>query len=189
VMASSIIANNVQVTFAAFALGVTAGLGTLTLLLLNGVSLGGVLGLYESKGILRLIVAFVAPHGVLELTAICIAGGGGLLIAAALLLPGDRTRRRALKENSRRAIRLIGTSTVLLIVAGSLEGLVSPIPNWPLSAKLAVSAATAVLLVAYLRGGVQRRFVAGDTGPDDRELLSLGGYSGTPTVATADRAT
>jgi uncharacterized membrane protein SpoIIM required for sporulation/uncharacterized RDD family membrane protein YckC len=156
VMASSIIANNVQVTIAAFAFGVTAGLGTLLLLLFNGVSLGGVFGLYASKGILSLLVAFVAPHGVLELSAICIAGGGGFLIAAALLLPGRRTRRRALAENSARAMRLIAASTLMLIVAGSLEGMVSPIPWWPLSLKLIVSAMTLVLLVAYLRGGIRR---------------------------------
>jgi uncharacterized membrane protein SpoIIM required for sporulation len=156
VMASSIIANNVQVTIAAFAFGVTAGIGTLILLLFNGVSLGGVFGLYASKGILSLLVAFVAPHGVLELSAICIAGGGGFLIAAALLLPGRRTRRRALAENSARAIRLIAASTLMLIVAGSLEGMVSPIPWWPLSLKLIVSAVTAVFLVVYLRGGVSR---------------------------------
>ena len=153
-MASRIIANNVQVTFAAFALGVTAGLGTLVLLLFNGVSLGGVFGLYQSKGIVKLLIAFVAPHGVLELSAICIAGGGGLLIAAALLIPGNRTRRRALAENSRRAMHLIAASTLLLIVAGSLEGLVSPIPNWPIWAKASVSAVTAVMLALYLRGGV-----------------------------------
>ena len=65
------------------------------LLLLNGVSLGGVFGLYQSKGILALLVAFVAPHGVLELSAICIAGGAGLLIAAALVLPGPAHAPRA----------------------------------------------------------------------------------------------
>jgi uncharacterized membrane protein SpoIIM required for sporulation/uncharacterized RDD family membrane protein YckC len=160
VMASAIIANNVQVTIAAFAFGVTAGIGTLLLLLFNGVSLGGVFGLYASKGILPLLVAFVAPHGVLELSAICIAGGGGFLIAAGLLLPGRRTRRRALAENGARAIRLIAASTLMLIVAGSLEGMVSPIPWWPLSLKLIVSAMTLVLLVAYLRGGVRRTPVA-----------------------------
>jgi uncharacterized membrane protein SpoIIM required for sporulation/uncharacterized RDD family membrane protein YckC len=152
-MASGIIANNVQVTIAVFAMGITAGIGTLLLLLFNGMSLGGVLGLYASKNILWLIVAFVAPHGVLELSAICIAGGGGLLIAAALLLPGKRTRVRALAENSRRAMYLMACSTLLLIVAGTLEGMVSPIPYWPISLKLIVSATTLVLLVAYLRGG------------------------------------
>jgi uncharacterized membrane protein SpoIIM required for sporulation/uncharacterized RDD family membrane protein YckC len=140
VMASRIMANNIQVTIAAFAFGVTAGVGTLVLLLLNGVSFGGIIGLYASKGILGLLLAFVAPHGVLELSAICIAGGAGLLIAAALLLPGPRTRRRALADNSRRAMHLIAASTLFLVVAGSLEGLVSPIPYWPLELKLIVSA-------------------------------------------------
>jgi len=117
------------------------------------VSLGGVFGLYASKGIATLLLAFVAPHGVLELSAICIAGGAGFLLAAALLLPGQRTRGAALVANGGRAIRLIGASTVMLAAAGSLEGLVSPIPWWPIEGKLAVSGLTAVAMVLYLRGG------------------------------------
>jgi uncharacterized membrane protein SpoIIM required for sporulation len=175
-MASRIIANNVQVTFAAFAFGVTAGLGTLVLLLFNGVSLGGVFGLYQSKGILKLLLAFVAPHSVLELSAICIAGGAGLLIAAALLVPGNRTRRRALAENSKRAMYLIAASTLLLLVAGSIEGLVSPIPNWPLWAKASVAATTAVMLALYLRGGMNRQVIVIDEPRRDSDngLLALG---------------
>jgi uncharacterized membrane protein SpoIIM required for sporulation len=153
VMATSIIANNVQVTFFTFAGGITAGALTLLLLVLNGVSIGGVLGLYTSKGILPLLLAFVAPHGVLELTAICIAGGAGFLIAAGILIPGMRTRRRALAENGRRAITLLCGSSFLLVLAGSLEGLVSPIPYWPFGLKLLVSATTVVFLVIYLSGG------------------------------------
>ena len=152
-MASSIITNNVQVTFAVFAGGVTAGLLTAFMLLLNGISIGSVFGLYASKGIAPLLLAFVAPHGVLELFAICVAGGGGFLLAAAILVPGGVSARRALVENGRRAIRLIGTSTFLLLIAGTLEGMVSPIPWWPIEGKLAVSGATFVFLVAYLRGG------------------------------------
>ena len=75
----------------------------------------------------------------------------GFLLAAALLLPGDRTRAAALVENGGRAIRLVAGTMVLLVIAGTLEGLVSPIPWWPLEVKLAVSGATAVLLYVYLR--------------------------------------
>lgn len=175
-MASQIIANNVQVTFGVFALGITAGVGSLLLLVLNGVSLGGVFGLYQSKGIADLLLAFVAPHGVLELTAVCIAGGAGFLLAAALLLPGRRTRKRALVENGQRAIRLVAAATVLLLVAGTLEGFVSPIPYWPLRAKLAVSGATLVLLVLYLSSGRIRRTTAAQPAlpqQDESDLLAL----------------
>jgi hypothetical protein len=82
-----------------------------------------------------------------------VAGGAAFLVAAGMLLPGQRSRRRALIENGQRAIRLIGVSTLLLIVAGTLEGFVSPIEWWPLEGKLAVSGTTLVLLVTYLRGG------------------------------------
>jgi uncharacterized membrane protein SpoIIM required for sporulation len=153
VMATSIITNNVQVAIAAFAFGVTAGLLTVFLLVSNGISLGAVFGLYGSKGIASLLLAFVAPHGVLELTAICISGGAGFLLAAALLVPGDRTRKRALAENGRRAIKLVAGAALMLLVAGTLEGMVSPIPWWPIEWKLVVSALTAILMYAYLRGG------------------------------------
>jgi uncharacterized membrane protein SpoIIM required for sporulation/uncharacterized RDD family membrane protein YckC len=153
VMATGIIANNVQVTFAVFAGGVTAGLLSILLLVTNGISMGSVVGLYASKGIARLLFAFVAPHGVLELFAICVAGGAAFLIAAGMLMPGERSRRRALIENGQRAIRLVGASTLLLLAAGTLEGFVSPIEWWPIEGKLAVSATTLVLLIVYLRGG------------------------------------
>ena len=160
VMATSIIANNVQVALGAFAFGMTFGVLTAWVLLSNGVSLGAVSGLYASKGIGTLLLAFVAPHGVLELTAICIAGGAGFLLAAGLLIPGNRTRGEALVHNGRRAIRLVAGAAMLLVVAGALEGFVSPIEWWPLEGKLAVSGLTAVALYLFLRLGVRR---PGDT--------------------------
>lgn len=167
-MASGIIANNIQVAFMAFAAGITAGLLTCIVLVSNGLSIGAVLGLYFSKGIGGLIIAFIAPHGVLELTAICIAGGAGLLLGAAFLVPGDRTRRRALVENGRRAISLVAGATFLLVIAGTIEGFVSPIPWWPLELKLAVSAVTALALYAWLRQGsaVRARPVPSAPGSD-----------------------
>ncbi len=155
-MASAIIANNIQVAFLAFASGITAGVMTVYVLVSNGMSIGAVLGLYSSYGIGSLILAFIAPHGVLELFAICVAGAAGLLIGAALFVPGDRTRRRALVENGRRAASLVAGATFLLLFAGLIEGFISPIPWWPLELKLIVSAVTALLLLVYIRqGGVR----------------------------------
>lgn len=170
IMASSIVANNVQVSFAVFAGGITAGLLSAVMLVANGLSLGSVTGLYVSKGIGPLLLAFVAPHGVLELFAICVAGGAGFLLAAALLVPGQRTRRRALAENSRRAIRLVGASTLLLLCAGLIEGLISPIEWWPIEGKLAVSGTTLALLVLYLRQGGARAAVPRTAEPPRAEL-------------------
>jgi len=155
-MASGIIANNIQVAFLAFSTGITAGIMTCWVLVSNGLSIGAVLGLYISKGIGTLILAFMAPHGVLELTAICIAGAAGLLIGAAIFIPGDRPRKRAIIENAKRSITLVAGATFLLVFAGLIEGFISPIPWWPFELKLSVSAVTALLLYLYLRqGGVR----------------------------------
>ena len=184
VMATGIITNNVQVSFGAFATGIGFGIGTVLILVTNGVSLGGVMGLYASKGIASLLIKFVAPHGVLELTAICIAGAAGFLLAAGLLIPGARPRSVALRENARRAIRLIAASTVLLLVAGTLEGFVSPIETWPLSWKLAVSGATVVFMVAYLLGGMGKRMLVTQSEPSE-STDALGLSSVLPTSAAA----
>lgn len=153
VMASSIIANNVQVTYAVFAFGITAGIFTVLMLVFNGVSIGAALALYASKGIFDQIGVFVLPHSVFELSAICIAGGGGLLIASAILLPGALTRREALVVRGRRAIRLIAVSTMLLLFAGTIEGLISPRTDIPLWVKWCVAGACAVALAAYVSLG------------------------------------
>ncbi len=166
-MASSIVANNIQVAFLAFASGITAGILTCVVLVSNGLSIGAVIGLYVSKGIGPLLFAFIAPHGVLELTAICIAGAAGLLLGAAIFVPGDRTRGRAIVENAKRAGTLVAGAAFLLVFAGIIEGFISPIPWWPLELKLIVSAVTAVLLYLYVRQGTAPvRSRPGPSAPD-----------------------
>jgi uncharacterized membrane protein SpoIIM required for sporulation/uncharacterized RDD family membrane protein YckC len=163
-ISSAVISNNISVSFGAFAGGLTAGIMTVIALVFNGIELGGVMGLYQSKGILPLIAKFVAPHSVFELTAICVAGGAGFLLAAAILLPGSLTRREALRANGERAIRLIAGATLLLLCAGTLEGLISPIPWWTLAQKLTVSAITAVVLALYISLGCDDDAISGSAG-------------------------
>jgi uncharacterized membrane protein SpoIIM required for sporulation/uncharacterized RDD family membrane protein YckC len=154
-LASEVATNNIGVTFAAFASGMTAGVLTVLILVSNGVMFGGAVGLFESMDVAHIIWAFVAPHGVIELFAICVAAGGAFHLAAAILLPGARTRREAMVVRGRRAIRLIAAATMLLVVAGSIEGFISP-RVWPLEWKLAVSAVTALLLLLFLSLGRRR---------------------------------
>jgi uncharacterized membrane protein SpoIIM required for sporulation/uncharacterized RDD family membrane protein YckC len=154
VAASAIISNNIQVTYAVFAAGISFGVGTILMLVSNGISIGAAVGLYASKGIFGQIGEFVLSHSVFELSAICIAGGGGLLLARALLLPGGFTRREALVVYGRRAIRLIAASTLLLIVAGTIEGLISPRTDISIGVKIGVAITCAVVLLVYvLLGG------------------------------------
>jgi uncharacterized membrane protein SpoIIM required for sporulation/uncharacterized RDD family membrane protein YckC len=146
---SGIIANNVQVTFFAFAGGIVIGLGTMAILLMNGVMLGGTAGVFHVQGLSLYLWSFVLPHGIIELTAICIAGGAGLLLGSAFVLPGRRTRRSALVRRGREAISLLGGTVVLLVLAGLIEGFISP-SALPAAAKFSFGAMMALVLAVYL---------------------------------------
>ena len=162
--ASSIIANNVQVAFAAFAFGILAGAGTLLVLAFNGLFFGAVLGLFANYGLAGWLLTFVAGHGVLELTAIFIAGGAGLLVGHAVIAPGDLRRRDALVINGQRAVELVGVATVMLVLAGLIEGFLSA-SDAPPTLKAGVSAATGVLIVLVFMAGRQ----AACQGEDEEE--------------------
>ena len=156
---TSLITNNVQVALLAFAGGVLAGSLTVLLLVFNGVHLGTVLGLYANEGLLGVILAFVFPHGFMELTAICLAGGAGLWLGSAVLIPGRRTRGAALRERGREALSLLVGVVGLLVVAGIVEGFYSP-SVLPATAKFAFGAATAVALAVYFAAGGRRGVAA-----------------------------
>ncbi|HUP18809.1 MAG TPA: stage II sporulation protein M [Gemmatimonadota bacterium] len=163
IMSSGVIANNVQVTFFAFAGGILAGLGTALILVINGISLGAVAAAFHNEGAGALLWEFVAAHGVIELTAICIAGAAGLLLGSGLVLPGRRGRMDALAERAREAVSLLAGTTLLLVLAGLLEGFVSP-ARIQTAAKLVIAGAVAAGVLAYLVAG--GRSVDPESAPD-----------------------
>jgi len=148
-MASFIMTNNIQVAFLAFAGGTLFGLGSVLVLVWNGLSIGAVAGLANVYGLGPRLADFVAAHGGIELSVIFIAGGAGLRLGDALLAPGLLPRRQSLARAARQAVRLLFGCVPLLVVAGLLEGFVSPSPL-PTALKLAVGAGSTAMLCAYL---------------------------------------
>jgi uncharacterized membrane protein SpoIIM required for sporulation len=96
------------------------------------------------------ILSFVSAHGVIELSEMWIAGGAGLLMGVSMLFPGEYGRMDALKLSARPAFGLLGGCIPLLVVAGTIEGFISPRTDIPAQSKFAVAAATGVLLLLYL---------------------------------------
>jgi uncharacterized membrane protein SpoIIM required for sporulation len=153
---SYIMTNNMSVTLTTFAFGLTAGVGTVWMLVFNGVLLGAV-GTACWLGDMSLpLWSFVAPHGVLELPAIFIAGGGGLRIAQGLLFPGLLSRRDALAKAGGEAVRLLLGTIPMLIVAGLIEGFISPSPAIPWQTKFTLAFAIAAIFFSYLFFAAQR---------------------------------
>ena len=144
-----IITNNIQVAAIAFAGGMTFGIVTLWAILNNGLMLGALGALFAAKGFGLDFWATIAPHGVIELTCIQIAGGAGLLIAQGILMPGRLRRVDALREAARRAATLLLGVAALLVVAGTIEGFFSP-QRLSIPIRLTFGACTALALGYYL---------------------------------------
>lgn len=149
VAASSIMTNNLSVSFVAFAMGVTAGIGTMWMMVLNGLLMGVIAAACWQSGLSTGLWSFVIPHGSLELPAIFIAGGAGLLLARSWLFPGMLSRRDSLAQHGSEAVKLMLGTIPLLVIAGFIEGFFSP-ADLPAPVKFAVGAMLFALLAAYL---------------------------------------
>jgi uncharacterized membrane protein SpoIIM required for sporulation len=146
---SSIMINNLSVSFGAVAGGITAGAYTAFLLTFNGLLIGAVATLVGQNNLAYPFWAFVFPHGSLELPAIFFAGGAGFLIGRAILFPGKYRRGDALKFYGSQAVQLVFGIVPMLIIAGTIEGFFSPSPIIPSPLKYLVGIGLFALLVMY----------------------------------------
>ncbi len=144
-----IVTNNVRVAVVSFAGGVTGGVLTLLVLVLNGAALGATFAVLQGTGGADALLTFVLAHGFLEISAIVLSAGAGLQIAWAMLHPGDLRRRDALRLAGERSIRILLLCVAVLCVAGTIEAFISPtlLPVWT---KLLVGTVTGGALWSYV---------------------------------------
>jgi len=155
--------NNIWVSMLAFAFGVFFGLPVIWVLVNNGIHLGGIFGLTQAYGLQSGLFEFVIAHGVLELSIVIAQGAGGLMMGWALISPANRKRSDALVVATRRAFTLLLGLAPLLLVAGTIEGNISP-SDAPFAAKLMIGLTTGALLYSYLLLSGRRQAQASEKG-------------------------
>jgi len=147
--ASGIMTNNITVCFLTFIFGITACLGSIYFMLMNGFQIGVIATACAQHGMSLNLWSFIAAHGALELPCIFIAGGAGLRLGAGMLFPGYLRRRDALAQGGLEAIKLVSATIPMLIIAGTLEGFLSP-SHAPIALKFSVSAVLFAALTLWL---------------------------------------
>lgn len=148
---SFLMTNNIRVAINAFAFGTLFGVGTLLLLLHNGLfAFGGPLQVTMQHGMGHRLLTFICAHGVIELTTIFIAGGAGMLIGFTLLFPGYLPRWQAVRIKAGEALVLILGCVPLLVIAGLIEGLISLNRDIGVTQRILVALASAIFLILYL---------------------------------------
>ncbi|MFS0673297.1 stage II sporulation protein M [Ornithinibacillus sp. 179-J 7C1 HS] len=147
-MSAEIMTNNIQVAILAFASGITFGLLTVYLMVYNGLLVGALAGLFWHYDMSYEFWAYIVPHGMIELTAIFIAGGAGLLMGYKLFVPGSYSRAYQLKYHGKRSVQLFLGTVPLFVIAGIIEGFITP-ASISLEAKYIVAGITVIGMIAY----------------------------------------
>lgn len=148
------IMNNISIGLRTFAFGLIAGVGTVLVMLFNGVGIGSVAGHLQHIGHGDPFWRFVAGHGAFELTAIVIAGGAGLQLGMKLLAPGRRRRIDALVEGGVIGAKLCVGVAAMLLIAAFIEAFWSSIAAIPAWGKYSVAAVLWTTVFVWLwRGG------------------------------------
>lgn len=140
--------NNSKVAVFAFVFGITLGLGTIFILITNGLMLGALTAIYYMNGHFADFISLILVHGSIELTAIFISGGAGFYIASAILNPNRKKRIDNIKSNSLIAFKCIIGVIALLLWAGLIEGLVTTL-KLEISIRFTIAVINIIILIIY----------------------------------------
>lgn len=157
------ISNNIGIGFQTFAAGLLAGVGSLFMLVYNGISIGMVAGFLTARGHGEPFWQFVCGHGAFELNAIVLCGLTGLMLGRALVAPGRQLRRDALTAAAREAVPMLYGAALMLFIAAIIEAFWSSRTSIAPEVKFTMAAFWWLLVIAYfLLAGRTRAAPAGD---------------------------
>ncbi|MPZ71993.1 MAG: stage II sporulation protein M [Nitriliruptorales bacterium] len=147
--ASAVTTNNIRVAVFAFTGGVLLCVPTVLVLIQNGLNLGVPIAAFAAVSQLPRFWGLILPHGLLELTAVFVAGAAGLRLGWTLIDPGDRRRGEALTEEGQRAMAILIGLVAAFVVAGLIEGFVTG-SGLPTFVRVGIGALVEVVFVLYV---------------------------------------
>jgi len=143
--------NNIKVALFAFAYGIMLGIGTLYIMMQNGIMLGSFQYFFYEKGLLWESARTIWIHGTIEISVIVIAGCAGLVMGNGMLFTGTLPRLEAFKRGVINGLKILISTIPFFILAGFLEGFVTrhtEMPDW--LAILIITASLALILFYYV---------------------------------------
>ncbi|MDQ0377186.1 stage II sporulation protein M [Amycolatopsis thermophila] len=164
--AAQVWTNNAWVAATCLFFGVLLGIPVLIALWQNALNVAISAGLMAAAGRLDVFFGLIAPHGLLELTAVFVAAGTGLRLGWTVVQPGRRSRSAALAREGRSAAGIALGLACVLLVSGVIEAFVTPsgLPTW---GRVAIGVAAEVLFLGYVFVFGRRAARAGVTGDAD----------------------
>tara|TARA_R110002049_G_scaffold150790_2_gene314016 strand:- start:15606 stop:16568 length:963 start_codon:yes stop_codon:yes gene_type:complete len=143
--------NNIKVAIMAFIYGILVGVGSLFIMMQNGIMLGSFQYMFYEKGLLWESARTIWIHGTIEISVIIIAGCAGLVLAKGILFPGTYSRLESFKRGVINGLKIMLATVPFFIIAGFLEGYVTrhtEMPDW--LAILIIASSLALILFYFV---------------------------------------
>lgn len=145
----AITVNNIKVAFMAFVFGILFSMGTVMVLIQNGIMLGSFQYFFFQKGVLLQSVLAIWLHGTIEISVIIIASCGGLVMGNSLLFPGTYSRGDSFKRGARQGLKIVIGTVPLFILAGFIEGFLTRHASVSIFFDIVVIILSLALIVGY----------------------------------------
>lgn len=143
--------NNIKVALLAFTFGILLGVGTIFMMMQNGIMLGSFQYFFYEKEMLWESARTIWIHGTIEISAIVVAGCAGLVVGKSILFPQTFTRLESFVRGTKNGLKIVLSTVPLFIIAGFLEGVVTrhtEMPDW--LAIFIISISLAFILFYYV---------------------------------------
>ncbi len=155
--------NNSWVSAQCIALSVVLGLPIPIILFQNAANVGLIAGLMFQAGKGGILLGLLAPHGLLELTAVFLAAATGMRLGWSVISPGDRPRGQVLAEQGRAVVSVAVGLAAVLLISGLIEALVTPSPL-PTAVRVGIGVVAEAAFLSYIWYFGRRAVRAGETG-------------------------
>lgn len=142
--------HNIRVAMATFVYGLVFSIGTIYSLMMNGIMLGAFETFCYRHGVLMKSMLSIWIHGVIEISAIVIAGCAGLVMGNSVLFPGTYTRMQSFRKGARRGLKIMVGLVPFFIVAGFLESFVTRYTSMPVVLSLGIILTSVFAVVWYV---------------------------------------
>ncbi len=141
--------NNIRVAMYAFVYGILFSVGTLYIMMQNGIMLGSFLYFFYDKGLLWESSRTIWIHGTIEISVIIIAGSAGLVLGNSILFPKTYSRLDSFKRGIKDGLKIMVSTIPFFIIAGFLESFVTRHTEMPDFLALIIILTSLTLILFY----------------------------------------
>ncbi|MCC7302293.1 MAG: stage II sporulation protein M [Bacteroidia bacterium] len=141
--------NNLMVAALAFVMGVLFSIGSVGVIMFNGIMVGCFQYFFYERGLFMESFLTIWLHGTLEISAIVIAGGAGLTLGSGIVFPGTYTRGQAFRIGAMRGMKIMIGIMPIICFAAIIESFITRYTDVPDPVKALLILVSAVFVVGY----------------------------------------